>query len=161
RIRESSIRLGFIPLCDCAPMVMAHELGLFARRGLRVELSREVGWATIRDKIALRELEAAHAPAAMVLGLTLGLSSFDVACLTAGALTLHANAIALPIGFGEACVGNASSFCYFILSKSVGTAVTLGVAFSWSSHNFLLQKWLRAVELDPTRDVQIAVVPPP
>lgn len=161
RVREGSARLGFVPLCDCAPIVVAYELGLFARLGLRVQLSREVGWATIRDKIALRELEAAHAPAAMVLGLTFGLSSFKVPCLTGLVLNLHGNAITLSNRLWEAGVRNASSFRDFIRSKSAGTTVTLGVAFCWSSHNFLLQKWLRAADLDPTRDVQIAVVPPP
>jgi ABC-type nitrate/sulfonate/bicarbonate transport system substrate-binding protein len=140
---------------------MAHELGLFARRGLRVELSREVGWATIRDKIVLRELEAAHAPAAMVLGITLGLSSFKVPCLTGLVLNLHGNAITLSNRLREAGVCDAAKLRDFIRSRPAGTALTFGVAFSWSSHNFLLQKWLRDAQLDPARDVHIAVVPPP
>ena len=49
--RNRPIRLGFVALADCAPLVMAGELGLFARHGIKVELHREVGWATIRDKI--------------------------------------------------------------------------------------------------------------
>src|SRR5258708_8525048 len=54
------LRVGFVPLCDCAPLVMAQELGLFAKHGLRVELSREIGWATVRDKSIYRQLDAAH-----------------------------------------------------------------------------------------------------
>ena len=46
-----SLRVGFVPLTDCAPIVMAHELGLFEKYGIAVTLSRELGWATIRDKI--------------------------------------------------------------------------------------------------------------
>jgi ABC-type nitrate/sulfonate/bicarbonate transport system substrate-binding protein len=46
---------------------MAQELGLFEKRGLDVELSREIGWATIREKVICRELDAAHAPAGMLV----------------------------------------------------------------------------------------------
>ncbi len=51
------VRLGFVPLTDCAPLVMAQELGLFKKYGLRVALSRELGWATIRDKVIHGELD--------------------------------------------------------------------------------------------------------
>ena len=67
-----------MPLTDCAPLVMAHELGLFRKFGLNVALSRELGWATIRDKIIHGELEAAHAVAGMPVAATLGLGSSRV-----------------------------------------------------------------------------------
>ena len=72
---EKPLRVGFVPLADCAPLVMAQELGLFARYGLRVSLKRELGWATIRDKIIYGELEAAHSLAGMPIAATLGLGS--------------------------------------------------------------------------------------
>ena len=60
-----ALRIGFVPVNDCAPLAMACELGLFDRHGLAVELTRELGWATIRDKVVHGELDAAHALAAM------------------------------------------------------------------------------------------------
>src|ERR1051325_8667564 len=54
------IKLGFIPLTDCAPLVAAKELGLFAKYGVDVELSKEASWANVRDKILLGELQGAH-----------------------------------------------------------------------------------------------------
>src|SRR4051794_12406868 len=69
------LRLGFVPLADCAPLIMAHELGLFRKYGLNVMLCRELGWATIRDKVIHGELDAAHALAAMPVAATLGLGS--------------------------------------------------------------------------------------
>ena len=58
--RKRPLRLGFVALADCAPVVMAGELGLFAKYGIDVELHREVGWATIRDKIIYGELAPRH-----------------------------------------------------------------------------------------------------
>ena len=51
RDTQRVIRIGFVALTDCAPIVMARELDLFSKYGINVELSREVGWATVRDKI--------------------------------------------------------------------------------------------------------------
>src|SRR5205085_7435899 len=53
------LRLGFIPLNDAAAVIVAQELGFFAAEGLEVELSRELSWATIRDKVAFGALDGA------------------------------------------------------------------------------------------------------
>jgi ABC-type nitrate/sulfonate/bicarbonate transport system substrate-binding protein len=160
-MRPGVIRLGFVPLCDCAPLVVAHELGLFAARGLQVQLSREVGWATIRDKISLGELEAAHAPAAMVLALSLGIGSFKMPSVTGLVLNLHGNGITLSNRLWASGVRDGATLRDFLRSKRGETALTFGVAFSCSSHNFLLQKWLRDLGIDPAKEVNIVVVPPP
>ena len=160
-LNGAPIRIGFVPLCDCAPLIMAHELGLFARRGLRIELSREVGWATIRDKIVMRDLEAAHAPAAMVLGISLGIGSFPVPCLTGLVLNLHGNAITLSNRLWKDGVRDGAGLREHIRSRAGQDLLTFGVAFSCSSHSYLLQKWLRANGLNPGREVNIVVVPPP
>jgi len=89
------LQVGFVPLTDCAPLIMASELGLFRKYGLRVTLSRELGWATIRDKVIHGELDAAHALAAMPVAATLGLGSIPCECSTALVLNLHGNAITL------------------------------------------------------------------
>ncbi len=52
------IRLGFVPLSDCAPIAVAQEVGIFKRYGLNVVLSRELGWASVRDKMFYGDLDA-------------------------------------------------------------------------------------------------------
>src|SRR5947209_18034731 len=89
------LRIGFLPLTDAAPLVAAQELGIFARHDLQVELTREVGWATIREKIVYGELDAAHAPAPMLWDIQLGIDSAPCPVLTAFVLNLHGNAITL------------------------------------------------------------------
>ena len=155
------LRVGFVPLCDCVPFVVAEELGLFSRYGLRVELSREAGWATIRDKIIYRELDAAHATAAMVMSATLGLASSPVECITGLLLNLHGNAITLSNRLWDAGVRDGSSLREYIRSRRGQPPLVLGVVFKYSSHNFLLRKWLRENGINPEHDVRIVVVPPP
>ena len=47
--RSKPLQIGFIPEADCAPIVLAHELGLFEKYGLAVELRRElIAWPAAR-----------------------------------------------------------------------------------------------------------------
>ena len=89
------LKLGFVPMADCAPLVVAQELGLFAQQGLSVELCREPGWATIREKIYHRELDAAQAPGSMVFELSWGYGGLVCPCITACVTALNGNAITL------------------------------------------------------------------
>ena len=156
--RHRPLRLGFVALSDCAPIVMAAELGLFAEHGLEVELHREVGWATVRDKIIYGELEAAHAPAGLVVAASCGLGSVQTECLTGLVLNLHGNAITLSENLWRKGVRNGRTLRREITES--GARYTFGVVHAYSAHSFLLRNWLRAHRIDPQRDVQIVVVPP-
>ena len=158
---RNALRLGFVPLIDCAPLVMAQELGVFRKYGLCVMLSRELGWATIRDKIIHGELDAAHAVAGMPFAATLGLGSIPCDCLTALVLNLHGNAITLSNDLWESGVRDGVMLREAIVKARRHKTFTFGVEFSSSSHNFLLRGWLAASGIHPDRDVRIVVMPPP
>jgi len=160
-IKSKLLRLGFVPLIDCAPLVMAHELGLFSKYDLNVELRRQPGWATIRDKILYGDLEAAHALAVMPFAATLGLGSIRSECVTGLVLNLHGNAITLSRELRQRGVRDARTLRAEIERQRGSKTFTFGVVFQWSSHNFLLRSWLASGGIDPDNDVRIVVVPPP
>ncbi|MBC8792720.1 MAG: hypothetical protein C6Y20_14045, partial [Tagaea sp. CACIAM 22H2] len=56
-LEKTQLTLGFVPLSDCAPLVVAREKGFFEHQGLSVDLSREASWATVRDKVAVEALD--------------------------------------------------------------------------------------------------------
>lgn len=155
------LRLGFVPLADCAPLVIAQELGFFRKYGLNVTLCRELGWATIRDKVIHGELDAAHALAAMPVAATLGLGSIKCDCLTAMVLNLHGNAITLSNELWRAGVRDATSLRSEMTRLRHQKTLTFGVVSQFSSHYFLLRQWLMAAGILPDRDARIVVVPPP
>lgn len=159
--REAELRVGFVPLTDCAPLVIAQELGLFAKYRLRVALSRELGWATIRDKVIYGELHAAHAVAGMPVAATLGLGSIRCECLTALVLNLHGNAITLSSDLWRAGVRDGATLRETIIRERHERTFTFGMVYPYSSHHFLLRDWLAASGINPDRDVRIVVVPPP
>ena len=64
-----TLRLGFLPQIEAAPLLAAQELGYFADEGLRVQLLRHVSWAALRDglmgeedntSLSLQELDLKH-----------------------------------------------------------------------------------------------------
>jgi two-component system, oxyanion-binding sensor len=158
--RGRPLRVGFLPLTDAAPLVAAQELGIFARHGLQVRLTREVGWATIREKMVYGELDAAPAPAPMLWDVQLGIGSAPCPVLTALVLNLHGNALTLSENLYTAGVRDAASMRTAVRARRGERRITLGVVFPFSSHHLLLREWLRSAGIDPERDVRIVVVPP-
>ena len=158
--RSRALRLGFLPLTDAAPLIVAQHRGLFAKHGLHVELHREIGWATVRDKITYGELDAAHAPAPMLWAMQLGLSTPPCDVLTALVLNLNGNAITLSRALWQAGVRDGASLREHARARRSRQPLTLGVVFTYSTHHLLLANWLRAAGLEPDRDVRLVVVPP-
>lgn len=158
--RARPLRVGFLALTDAAPLAAAEHLGLFAKHGLKVELHREIGWATIREKIIYGELDAAHAPAPMLWSTHLGLGCPPVEVLTALVLNLHGNALTLSKTLWEAGARDADTLRAYARERRARQPLTFGVVFHYSSHHALLREWLLAAGLNPERDVRIVVVPP-
>jgi len=161
RLKSKLLCLGFVPLIDCAPLVIAHEFGFFAKYDLSVELRRQAGWASIRDKILYGELDAAHALAPLPFAATLGDGSIARECVTGLVLNLHGNAITLSQELRQRGVCDARTLRQEIERNRGRRSFTFGVVFHWSSHNFLLRQWLESGGIDPDKDVSIVVVPPP
>ncbi len=72
------MRFGIIALTDCAPIVMAHELGYFKKFGINSIISKEASWAVIRDKLSLGENQATHMLIGMPIASTMGLAGSPV-----------------------------------------------------------------------------------
>lgn len=154
------LRVGFVALTDAAPFAVAQERGLFNKHGLDVQLSREIGWATIREKIIYGELDAAHAPAPMLWSASLGLECTPCPVLTALVVNLHGNALTLSERLWEAGVRDAASLRQLARQRQGERKLTFGVVFTFSSHHLMLRSWLSSGGIDPDRDVRVVVVPP-
>lgn len=158
---QRPLRIGFIALNDAAPLIVAHENGFFQKHGLHVELSREVGWASIRDKIIYRELDASHALGAMVISTNLGLNCLPCEVLAAFVLNTNGNCITLSEDLWNRGVRDASTMRDEIIRSRHDRAYVFGVVFAHSSHRIHMCDWLRSAGVDPEKDVRIVVVPPP
>ena len=163
-----TLRLGFVPLTDAAPLLVAQELGLFDAVGLRVQLSAEASWAAIRDKLAFGALDAAHLLGPMPIALAAGLTGVKAQVTVAAGLGANGNTITLSnvlmqeIGRFKPPL-TAAAFAAVVRRRAQQgrRPLTLAVVFPFSSHNYLLRHWLAAGGLDPDQDLRLTVVPPP
>jgi ABC-type nitrate/sulfonate/bicarbonate transport system substrate-binding protein len=153
-------RLGYVPLVDAAPLLVAEALGLFASRGLSVSLSAELGWGSIREKIVYGELDLAHAPGPLLFSILLGTDSRACGVSTDFVLNLQGNGITLSRRFWDRGVRDMRTFQALVRGEAPHKP-SFAVVARFSSHHFLLRKWLRSAGLDPDRDVRIVVLPPP
>lgn len=167
----SDLRLGFIPLTDCAPLVAAQALGFFEEEGLNVTLEREASWATIRDKVAAGVLDGAHMLAPMALAVT---AAGEGEILAPLALNQNGSAVTVSATLAEAILAadpnalSRSPVTAAALAKVVAARrengqgpLTFAVVFPYSMHNYLLRYWLAQGGVDPDRDVRLVVIPPP
>lgn len=156
------LRLGYVPLSDCAPIAVAREMGLFERHGLNVALSREIGWASVRDKIYYGELDAAQSIAGIALELGLGFSELRREVAVPMILNLHGNAITLSSSLKPAEIKHGEGLKdHLKYSWKKDRPFTLAATHRFSSHHILLHTWLRRHGIVAPDEVEIIFLPPP
>lgn len=155
------LTLGFMPLTDCAPLLVAREKGFFAEEGLDVRLSREASWATIRDKVAFGALDGAHMLGPMTLASTLGVGGQAAAMVAP--MALNRNGGGITVSRALAAEMGAASLAGVVAARKAAAEppLTFAVVFAFSLHNYALRGWLADAGVDPDRDVRVIVVPPP
>ncbi len=161
-LEKVNLEIGFIPLTDCAPLVVAKEKGFFAKHGLTdVTLSREPSWKEIAKGVGTGRLDAAQMVAGMPLALTLGAGGkTPVPIVSPMTLSRNGNAITLSKKFYEQGVRTLADFKAAIASTP-DKVHTLGMVHPASMHNLLLRYWLASGGIHPDRDVSLTVIPPP
>ena len=174
-LERPRIRVGFIPIIDCAAIVLAEELGAYERQGLEVEIVREVSWANVRDRLALGKLDASHILAPLPLALTLGIDSVRVPLVNAMTLQVNGNALTLSTALWQEMEEAAPELvaqdgpldaralaAAVARRKATGAKpVVLASVFPYSAQNYMVRLWLSSAGLDPDRDVRLVTVPPP
>ena len=161
---RAALNLGYVPLVDAAPLVIARELGFAADEGLTLNLLRQPGWSALRDLLVMGQLDAAHMLSPLPIALSLGLGG--VAAPVDALMTLSANGNVIGVSADLAARMRAVGWDgRFDTPVETGRALLaacpaprIGVPFPHSMHVELIHYWLGA--LGHTAP-QIVTVPPP
>jgi ABC-type nitrate/sulfonate/bicarbonate transport system substrate-binding protein len=164
-----TLTIGYVPLADAAPVIAAAELGFARDEGLDLELSREPSWATLRDRLALGHLDAAHMLGPLALASALGLSGPQADLCVPMALNLNGNAVTVSNALWDEMAPKrdvlaevATAFAAVARARAVeGRPLTLGTVHPYSSHSYQLRLFAQAGGLDLDDHVRVVVVPPP
>ncbi|MEG3878851.1 nitrate ABC transporter ATP-binding protein [Microcoleus sp. herbarium7] len=161
-LEKVNLDIGFIPLTDCAPLVVAKEKGFFKAHGLEeVTLVREPSWKEIAKGITQGRLDAAQMVAGMPIAMLLGLDG-EAPVPINSALTLSRNGNSIIFGkhLYDKGIRTLKDFKAEI-AKTPDKVHTLGMVHSASMHNLLFRYWLAAGGIDPDLDVGLTIIPPP
>lgn len=186
-LEKSDLKLGFIKLTDCAPLVIAKEKGFFSDEGLNVELEAQANWKVLLDRVIGGELDGAHMLSGQPIGATIGFGT-EAHVVTAFSMDLNGNGITVSNSIWKQMQANdaklksptpphpirADSLVPIVKEyKSKGTPLKMGMVFPVSTHNYEIRYWLAASGIHPglytdadkvgvtDADVLLSVTPPP
>jgi nitrate/nitrite transport system substrate-binding protein len=160
---EGAYKLGFIPLTDCAPLVIAKEKGFFDKAGVKVELSKEASWANVRDKVLNGELNGAHCLFGMPFSVYTGI----------GGKAGEEMKIAMVLNENGQAITLSKEFCGAVAPRDVtkvNAAITamkskkpelaFAMTFPGGTHDLWLKLWMEACGID-MKSVKTITIPPP
>ncbi len=156
---KEEVKVGFIPLTDCASVVMASVLGFDKKYGIKIVPTKESSWASVRDKLVNGELDAAHVLYGLVYGVHLGTAGpkKDMAIL----MTLNHNGQAITLSKKLADKGAVDGASLAKLMQTEKREYTFAQTFPTGTHAMWLYYWLAAHGIDPMKDAKVITVPPP
>jgi ABC-type nitrate/sulfonate/bicarbonate transport system substrate-binding protein len=173
-IEKAKLTVGYIPIIDCAPVILANELGAYERQGLEVEIRREVSWSNVRDKLAVGVLDASHILAPLPLAITLGIDSVTVPLVNVMTLEVNGNALTLSNALWQEIEEaapelaatrplDAHAIAAVVCKRAAAgrPQLVLASVFPYSVQQYMVRLWLSSGGLDPDRDVRLVTVPPP
>ena len=156
---KKEVKIGFIPLTDCASVVMASVLGIDQKYGVKIIPSKEASWASVRDKLVNGELDMAHVLYGLIYGVHLGVGGPKKEMATL--MTLNNNGQAITLSQKLADKGAVDGASLAKLIKSEPREYTFAQTFPTGTHAMWLYYWLASAGIDPFKDVKNIVVPPP
>lgn len=164
-MRTLPLTIGFMPLVDAAPLIIARELGFAEEEGLALTLQSAPSWSTLRDRLILGQIEAAHMLSPVPVAMALGLGGLPTQLDALSVLSVNGNVI----GISNALAGELADTGHtpdFLDATAAGRALAslqkplrVGVPFPFSMHAELLHYWLAASGLN-TQSLDIRTIPP-
>jgi len=156
---KEEVRIGFIPLTDCASVVMASVMGFDKKHGVKIVPTKEASWAGVRDKLVNGELDAAHVLYGLIYGVQLGIGGPKKDMNVLMTLNHNGQAITLSNQLKDKGVTDGTSLAKLVAKKE--KEYTFAQTFPTGTHAMWLYYWLAAQGINPFKDVKTIVVPPP
>ncbi|MDA0189521.1 MAG: CmpA/NrtA family ABC transporter substrate-binding protein [Proteobacteria bacterium] len=158
---KKEVRIGFIPLTDCASVVMAAEMGFDKKYGIKIVPTKEASWASVRDKLVNGEIDAAHVLYGLIYGVQAGIGGPKKDMSVLMSLNNNGQAITLANKLKEQGVVDGAGLKKLIAGKGSAAEFTFAQTFPTGTHAMWLYYWLAAHDINPMKDVKVITVPPP
>jgi nitrate/nitrite transport system substrate-binding protein len=156
---KTEVKIGFIPLTDCASVVIASVMGFDKKYGIKITPSKEASWAGVRDKLVNGELDAAHVLYGLIYGVQMGIGGpkKDMAVL----MNLNHNGQGITLSNQLKAKGAVDGTSLAKLIKAEPREYTFAQTFPTGTHAMWLYYWLASYGVNPFTEVKNITVPPP
>ncbi len=156
---KKEVRIGFIPLTDCASVVMASVLKFDEKYGIKIIPTKEASWAGVRDKLVNGELDMAHVLWGLIYGVHMGIGGpkKDMAIL----MNLNHNGQAITLSKKLADKGAVDVASLAKVMAADKRDYTFAQTFPTGTHAMWLYYWLASAGVNPMKDTKVITVPPP
>ncbi|HEX9209624.1 MAG TPA: ABC transporter substrate-binding protein [Bradyrhizobium sp.] len=164
-------KLGFIALSDAGPLFVAKDKGLFAKYGMPdVDVQKQASWGTTRDNLVLGSegngIDGAHILTPMPYLISAGKvtqNNQPTPMYILARLNLDSQCISVANEYADLKLGvDASPFKAALEKKKAsGKSVKAAMTFPGGTHDLWIRYWLAAGGIDPDKDIETIVVPPP
>jgi nitrate/nitrite transport system substrate-binding protein len=163
--------LGFIALSDAGPLFVAKDKGLFAKYGMPdVEVAKQASWGTTRDNLVLGSegngIDGAHILTPMPYLISAGKvtqNNQPTPMYILARLNLDSQCISVANEYADLKLGVDTAPFKVALEKkkASGKSVKAAMTFPGGTHDLWIRYWLAAGGIDPDKDIETIVVPPP
>ena len=166
-MRIKPLTVGFMPLVDAAPLIIARELGFAEEEGLALNLQSGPSWSTLRDRLVLGQIEAAHMLAPVPVAMALGLGGIKTPLDALSVLSVNGNVIGVSNPVADSLRQSgftpdfSDAFTAAAALRHVGGPLRIGVPFPFSMHAELLHYWLGGRGARAPKALDIRTIPPP
>jgi len=164
-------KLGFIALTDASPLFVAKEKGIFTKYGMPdVEVQKQASWGTTRDNLVLGSegngIDGAHILTPMPYLISAGKvtqNNQPTPMYILARLNLDSQCISVSNEYADLKLGVDTAPFKVALEKkkAAGKSIKAAMTFPGGTHDLWIRYWLAAGGIDPDKDIETIVVPPP
>ncbi|WP_424967668.1 CmpA/NrtA family ABC transporter substrate-binding protein [Dinoroseobacter sp. S375] len=165
---RSILDIGYVPLVDAAPLLVAQKMGFAEAEGLSLNLHKQPSWSALRDGVALGTLDAAQMLSPLPVAMSLGLGGLPTPMDALMVMSVNGNVIGVSneIAAKMRAGGWQESFRDPLgtgnhLIRATGRRLRIGVPFPFSMHAELVFYWLGALGLKTPGELDVHTIPPP
>ena len=153
----TEVKIGFIPLTDCAPIVVAAEMGFDKKYGIKIIPAKQASWAAIRDKTVNGELHASHVLYGLVYGVQMGIGGQQKDMKVLMNLDHNGQAITLSTALKDKGVKDGKSLKRVMTNEN--RDFIFANTFPTGTHAMWINYWLAANGINPVTEVNLHIQP--
>ncbi len=164
----TTIKLGYFPIVEAAPLIIAKEKGLFAKHGMPdVEIAKQANWGAARDNVKIGSAGGGidggqwQMPMPYLISEGIITDNTKVPMYVLAQLNTQGNGIAIANkhqGKGLALKVSEKATLFDKL-KSEGTKFKAAYTFPKVNQEFWIRYWLAGNGIDPDASVELLTVP--